>query len=326
MNQDIFILVEHLQGKVTDITYVLLAQARLLASATGVKVKALLLGSNASALAKDLAADEVLYFDHPALAEFTAEAYQVVLAKLLGENPPRLLLLGDTSTGSDTAGGLSRRLGFLLVSFCLFIHPEGAALKFTSQVCGGKILVEGQLPGDKTTLVAMLPGGVKPDDGKSAQPPRVTALPVPPLDGLRVKVTQIIEPAAGDVDISRQPVLVSVGRGIQDKGNIELAEELAQALGAVVSGSRPIVDQGWLAATRLVGKSGKAVKPKLYLALGISGAPEHVEAVTGSDTIVAINTDPTAPIFNLAKFGATVDVLDLLPVLTEKVLQAKGGS
>ena len=103
-------------------------------------------------------------------------------------------------------------------------------------------------------------------------------------------------------------------------------QELAQAMGAVVTGSRPIVDQGWLAATRLVGKSGQAVKPKIYLALGISGAPEHVEAVTGSDMIIAINTDPTAPIFNLAKFGSTVDVLDLLPVLTEKIIQARGGS
>ncbi len=325
MNQDIFVLVEHLQGKVTDITYVLLAQARLLASAAGGKVKALLLGSSVSGLTKDLAADEVLYYDHSSLAEFTAEAYQVVLVKLLSEVPPRLLLVGDTSIGSDTTGGLSRRLGFPLVSSCLSLQAEGASFNFTSQVCGGKILVEGQLPGDKTVLAAMLPGGIKPDAGKSAQPPRITAMPVPSLDGLRVKVTRVIEPAGGDVDISRQPVLVSVGRGIQDKGNIELAEELAQALGAVVSGSRPIVDQGWLATTRLVGKSGKAVKPKLYLALGISGAPEHVEAVTGSDTIVAINTDPTAPIFNLAKYGATVDILDLLPVLTEKVLQAKGG-
>ncbi len=325
MNQDIFVLVEHLQGKVTDITYVLLAQARLVAAATRGKVMALLLGSSVSGLARDLAADEVLYYDHPALSEFTAEAYQAVLAKQLAGTPPRLLLVGDTSIGSDTAGGLSRRLGLPLVSFCLSVQPDGAGLKFTSQVCGGKILVEGQLPGDKTVLVAMLPGGIKPDAGRSAQPPRVTALPAPPLDGLRVKVTRVIEPAGGDVDISREPVLVSVGRGIQDKGNIELAEELAQALGAVVSGSRPIVDQGWLATTRLVGKSGKAVKPKLYLALGISGAPEHVEAVTGSETIVAINTDATAPIFNLAKFGATVDVLDLLPVLTEKVLQAKGG-
>ena len=326
MNQDIFVLIEHLQGKVTDISYLLLAQARLVAAVTGGKVKALLLGFGASDLARDLAADEVLYYAHPALAGFTAEAYLKVLARLLAENPPRLLLVGDTSIGSDTAGGLSRRLGLPLVSQCLSIQPEGNSLKFTSQTCGGKIVVEGILPDQTTSLVAMLPGGVKAEAGKSSQAPGITEMPEPTLDGLRVTVKQLIEPSGEDVDISKEPLLVSVGRGIQQKENIELAEELAQAMGAVVTGSRPIVDQGWLATTRLVGKSGKAVKPKLYLALGISGAPEHVEAVTGSDMIVAINTDPTAPIFNLAKFGSTVDVLDLLPVLTEKILQAKGAS
>ena len=185
--------------------------------------------------------------------------------------------------------------------------------------------MEGLLPTGTTVLAAMLPGENRPEQGKSTQPAPLTAMPVPPLDGLRVKVRQLIEPAGGDVDISKEPLLISVGRGIQQKDNIELAQELADALGAVVTGSRPIVDQGWLPTTRLVGKSGKAVKPKIYLALGISGAPEHVESITGAEMVVAINTDPAAPIFNLAKYGATVDVLDLLPVLTEQVQQAKGG-
>ena len=120
-------------------------------------------------------------------------------------------------------------------------------------------------------------------------------------------------------------MLVSVGRGIQNKDNIELANELAGALGCAVSASRPVVDQGWMPTTRLVGKSGKRVKPKIYLALGISGAPEHVEGMSDSDVIIAINTDLNAPIFNIAKYGAVVDLLDLAPVLTEKVRQAKGG-
>jgi electron transfer flavoprotein alpha subunit len=118
-------------------------------------------------------------------------------------------------------------------------------------------------------------------------------------------------------------VLVAVGRGIQQKDNLELAEELAEALGTVVAASRPIIDQNWLPTSRLVGKSGKAVKPKVYLALGISGAPEHAEGISGSDMIIAINTDPAAPIFNQARYGAEVDILDLLPVLTEKVKEAK---
>ena len=146
----------------------------------------------------------------------------------------------------------------------------------------------------------------------------------PALNDLRVTVKDYVEPAVGDVDVSKETVLVSIGRGIQNQDNVELAEELAKALGGVVAGSRPVIDQGWLAPTRLVGKSGKAVKPKLYLALGVSGAPEHVEAIGDSEMIIAINTDPAAPIFDLAKFGAQIDMLDLLPALTEKVQQAKG--
>jgi electron transfer flavoprotein alpha subunit len=125
------------------------------------------------------------------------------------------------------------------------------------------------------------------------------------------------------VDITKQSVLVTVGRGIQQKDNLDLAEELAEALGTVVAASRPIIDQSWLPVSRLVGKSGKTVKPKVFLAFGISGAPEHTEGITESEMIIAINTDPAAPIFNIAKYGAEVDMLDLLPVLTEKVKEAK---
>ena len=139
----------------------------------------------------------------------------------------------------------------------------------------------------------------------------------------RVIFKKYLEPESADVDITKQSVLVSVGRGIQQKDNLDLAEELAEALGTAVSASRPVIDQGWLSTSRLVGKSGKAVKPKVYLAFGISGAPEHTEGITGSDMIIAVNTDPAAPIFNIAKYGAEVDLLDLLPVLTEKIREAK---
>jgi electron transfer flavoprotein alpha subunit len=143
------------------------------------------------------------------------------------------------------------------------------------------------------------------------------------LEGLRVALKQYIEPDTSDVDITKENMLVSVGRGIQNQDNISLANELAGVLGCAVSASRPVVDQGWMPTTRLVGKSGKQVKPKIYLALGISGAPEHVEGMGESEVIIAINTDQNAPIFNIAKYGTTVDMFDLLPVLTEKIKQAK---
>jgi electron transfer flavoprotein alpha subunit len=226
--------------------------------------------------------------------------------------------------GGDVAGWLSAHLSLPLVSHCRDLQADGETIKFVSQVYGGKILVEGALP-SPTAIVMMVPGGYKAEQGKSAQTPEMVRLPAPALDGLRISVKNYIEPAAGDVDISKEGVLVSVGRGIQNQDNMEMARDLAKALGGEVAGSRPVIDQGWLPSTRLVGKSGKSVKPSVYLALGISGAPEHVEAIGDSEMIIAINTDPQAPIFDIAKYGSQVDLLDLLPVLTEKVTEAKGG-
>lgn len=323
MNADIYVLIEHLRGQVADISYAMLVAARLLAKGSGGNVVAVLLGHQAQTLADHLAADRVLYCDHPALADFTSDGYLKVLSKLLAETSPRVMLLGHTSMGADVAGILSAQVGVPLISQCVQVQADGNTLRFVSQTCGGKIMAEGELPAP-TVLVTMAPGGYKPEEGRSLTPPPVTLLAAPELEGLRVALSQYIEPDTSDVDISKEPILVSVGRGIQNQDNIELANELAAALGGVVSSSRPVVDQGWLPTTRLVGKSGKAVKPKLYLALGISGAPEHAEAITGSEMIVAINTDPAAPIFSLAKYGAVVDMFDLLPVLTEEVRKAKG--
>jgi electron transfer flavoprotein alpha subunit len=323
MKQDIYVVIEHLKNMVADISYVMLAAARDLASGTGGNVVAVVLGHNVKALASELAADQVMYIDDPVFTNFTSDAYQQVLCSLIKQNTPRAVLVGHTSIGMDFAGLVSARLNLPLVSQCHNFRNDNGALKFISQICGGKLMAEGVLP-EPTALVTMVPGGYKPEEGKSPQPPQILEIPVPPLEGLRVGVENYIEPDTSDVDISKEALLISVGRGIQNKDNIELAEELSQELGGVVSASRPVVDQGWLPTTRLVGKSGKTVKPKVYLALGISGAPEHAEAITGCDTIVAVNIDPAAPIFNIAKYGTTVDLLDLVPVLTEKVRQEKG--
>jgi electron transfer flavoprotein alpha subunit len=320
--KDIFVLIEHLQGQVSDISYVMLAAGRAVAEGTGGNVVALLLGHEVQGLASDLAADQLWYIDHPSLAHHTPEAYQQVVTNLIQANAPRLALFGDTSIGAEVAGQVSARLGLPLVSYCRSLHAEDGALKFVSQICGGKIMVEGTLPGP-TALVTMMPGGYKPEQGHSVQPPTIVTLDAQLPGSPHVALKQYIEPESGDVDISKESLLVAVGRGIQNQDNIQLAQDLADALGGVVCSSRPVVDQGWLPTSRLVGKSGKHVKPKVYLALGISGAPEHVEAIGDSDVIIAINTDPDAPIFNLAKYGATVDLFDLAPVLTEKVLQVR---
>jgi electron transfer flavoprotein alpha subunit len=319
MSQDIYVAIEHLQGKVTDSSYVMLAGARALSGSTGGQVVAVLLGNNAQGLAGNLAADKVLYIDHAALADFTSDAYLAALSGLIQAQAPRAVIFGHSSIGMDLASGLSVKLGLPVVSSCRNFTADG---KFVCQICGGKIMAEGDLP-SPTALITMVQGGYKVEQGQSTQAPPVTSVPAPALDGLRITLKQYIEPDTSDVDITKEKMLVSVGRGIQNKDNIELANELAAALGCAVSSSRPVVDQGWMPTTRLVGKSGKHVKPKIYLALGISGAPEHVEGMGDSEVIIAVNTDPNAPIFNIAKYGTTTDMFDLLPVLTEKVKLAK---
>jgi electron transfer flavoprotein alpha subunit len=270
-------------------------------------------------MAGNLAADKVLYVDHAALTDFTSDGYQRVLAELIKGQSPRLVIFGHSSIGMDVASGLSAKLGLPVISSCRNFTAEG---KFVSQICGGKIMAEGEIPAP-SALITMVPGGYKSEQGQSTQPAAVTSVPAPSLEGLRLTVKQYIEPDTSDVDITKEKMLVSVGRGIQNKDNIELANDLAAALGCVVSASRPVVDQGWMPTTRLVGKSGKKVKPKIYLALGISGAPEHVEGMGDSEVIIAVNTDQNAPIFNIAKYGTTTDMFDLIPALIEKAKQSK---
>ncbi|MCI0519101.1 MAG: electron transfer flavoprotein subunit alpha/FixB family protein [Chloroflexi bacterium] len=322
MKPEIYVLIERLGGQVADISYTLLAAAGKLAPAIEAGVVAVLLGHEIQELANDLKADRVLYFDHPALADFSPSAYRRVMTALIKENKPRLALFGDTSMGVDIAGPLSMRLDLPLVSSCRAIQAGEGGLRFTSQICGGKLLAEGTLP-ETTTLVAMIPGGYKGEEGRAAQPPVVVWESVPPFEQMPIKFRQYHAPPVSDVDISKEPVLISVGRGIQNQDALDMVQELARALGGVVSASRPVVDQGWLPTSRLVGKSGKRVKPKIYLALGISGAPEHVEAITDAEIIIAVNTDPAAPIFSVAHYGAEVDLFDLVPALTAAVEQAK---
>lgn len=323
MGNEIFVVVEHLEGQVADISYVMLAAARALAQDTAGEVAAVLLGEGASALAADLAADRVLYVEHPQLAAFTPEAYARAVAQLIADRSPRAVLCGDTSIGAEVAGALSVRLGLPLVSAARTFRQEAGAPVVVSQAFGGKIMVESPLP-SPTALVLLTPGGYKPEQGRSSVAAPTTTVDAPDLGGLRITHVRYVQPEVGDVDISKASILVAVGRGIQQGDNVEMAEELAAALGGAVCASRPIVDQGWLPIGRLVGKSGHVVKPRLYIALGISGAPEHTEGITGSETIVAINTDPAAPIFDVAQYGAEIDLFDLLPVLTEAVTAAKG--
>jgi electron transfer flavoprotein alpha subunit len=324
MPKNILVLIEHLQGAVAEISYSLLAAARELSQPGEGKVCAILLGNQIEGLASTLHADQVVLVEHPLLAEFNSEAYSRTLASLITEYEPRLVLLGDTSVGSGVAAQLSVQLDLPLVSNCKRICAENGSWTFESQICGGKMMVEGELP-SPSCLVALIPGGYRVEDGVAEGQAELIRADPPGLDDMRIKTMGFTEPVVGDVDITREAMLIAVGRGIEQEDNLELVDELAAALGAAVCASRPIVDQGWLGTDRMVGKSGKAVKPKLYLSLGISGAPEHLEGMNASDLIIAVNTDPTAPIFEAARYGVDLDLLYLLPALTEAVLSVKGG-
>jgi electron transfer flavoprotein alpha subunit len=323
MNQDVYVVIEHLRGQVSDISYVMLAAGHKLTQNTGGEVVGVLLGQDVQDLTSNLAADRILLIEHPALAEFTPDAYQHTLSKLITENQPRMVLFGNTTIGAGVASLLSAELGLPLVGSCTTFTGSPGQGKSVSNICGGKILVESDLP-DEITLVTMIPGSFKPEEGQSEVAPEVIHSSPPTLEDLQIKLAQYIEPEAGDVDITEEPILISIGRGIQTEDNLELAEELAEVLGGVVSASRPVVDQGWLPTSRMVGKSGQKVKAKLYLALGISGAPEHIEGITDCETIIAINTDSTAPIFDVANYGAEIDMLDLVEVLIEEIEEVKG--
>lgn len=319
MSADVAVVVEHLEGAVAEVTFEMLGVARGLARAGGGRVIAIAVGGDGPGLAGELgAADIVVVCRDAALVHYTPEAHQRALATVLEARRPRATLLGSTAMGMDLAAGLSARLGWPLVAYCRDVGLDGGRLRATSQIYGGKILAEAEVEGPHA-LLSMLPGAAAAEARRTAGTPAVEEAPVPAAGPARVRFRRLIRPEGGDVDITREAVLVSVGRGIQSRDNLALVEELAEALGGIVSASRPIVDQGWLPRTRQVGKSGMAVKPRLYLAVGISGAPEHLEGMRGAEVVVAINTDPAAPIFGVAHYGVVADLFDLLPLLTEKL-------
>jgi electron transfer flavoprotein alpha subunit len=305
------------------VSFELLGRGRALAGAAGGRLVAVVLGQGVTGLAGELGvADSVLAVEHPALEPYTPEAHERALVPLLRARAPRLLLLGSTTVGMDLAAGLSAQLGWPLVAYAREVGLDGGKVTATSQIYGGKILAESEIAAEHA-VVSVLAGAYPADKGRGSGRPAAETVPAEGLEGLRVRFRRLIEPEAGDVDITRERALVSVGRGIQSQDNVPLVEELAEALGATLAASRPIVDQGWLPKTRQVGKSGMSVKPKLYVAVGISGAPEHLEGMRGAETIVAINTDPRAPIFDVAHFGVVADLFEVLPALTGKIKAAR---
>jgi electron transfer flavoprotein alpha subunit len=317
MANDILVLADHLRGQLSDATLELVSKARELAGATGGQTVVALLGAS-DAAGQITGADTVLTVDHPALTDYMPEAWEKTLLHLVNERQPRLVLIANTTIGMDLGAGLSAAWGAPLVAYTVRLEADGSDIVATAQVYGGKLLAEVALNGDRgiCTVVA----GSFPAAGAGAESPAVEAVTPPAgLDDLKTSFLAMVEPEGTDVDITAADILVSVGRGIGSQDNLEEVQELADAMGAPLSASRPITDSGWLPKTRQVGKSGLKVKPKVYLTFGISGAPEHLEGMRDAELIIACNTDEAAPIFDVAHYGTTIDLFDLVPAINDKL-------
>jgi electron transfer flavoprotein alpha subunit len=318
----IFVLTEHRQGQIRDITYEMLTKAREIAEKTNAELTAVILAKNAKELAKPLTeyAKTVIAVEDPKLENFNSEAYKKILAKLITEHKPSLVLMGHTSYGIDLAPRLAAALNLPLATDLIDLAFENDTLNVTRQMHGGKVNVKATARKAETYITTIRQATFTP---KKPEPPangQITEAHSPLTEGITEKrFIQYVLPPPGGVDINAAEKLVGIGRGIKDQANIPQVEDLAKALGAVLSCSRPIVDKGWLPNDRQVGSSGKTVKPKLYLALGISGAFQHVLGMKGSDLIIAVNKDSKAPIFSFADYGIIEDLFKIVPSLKNKV-------
>jgi electron transfer flavoprotein alpha subunit len=314
----VLILAEHLKGEIADITYEMLGIGRKLADDLKVPLHSIVFGKDSESIAMHLGvSDSVFVLNNPQMDIPSPDVVSNILKGLNEQKAYSLVLIGGTNVSTGIGPKLSFRSGLPFVNFCRNIWVKDGTVSFTSQLFGGKILSDISLPGSRG-IISIYPGSFPGNAGKSDKKPPIEMLSIP-TEETKVVFKQYIEPEAGDVDITKQDVLVSVGRGISNADNIAMAEELATILGGAVCASRPVIDQGWLPLSRQVGKSGMTVKPKLYFSLGVSGAPEHAEGMKDSGLILAINTDPNAPIFSVAHYGICADLFDIIPPLIEKL-------
>ncbi|HWM51512.1 MAG TPA: electron transfer flavoprotein subunit alpha/FixB family protein [Thermoplasmata archaeon] len=321
----VLIIAEHLEGRVAPSTPELITAGRRLAAALGDErdARIVVLGSDVRVLANHLAGYtlDVLLAESPALAEYAGDSYVQAVRGIVESNAPRIVLVAHTSQGYDFAPALAGAMDLPLVTNCLAVDFAGDRLVATRRLLNEKVQAQVEIRSERPIVVTMRPGAEKPM-GPAAGMMKVTAVPVT-IDPSTVRETfvRLERPQVEDIDLSGADIIVSAGRGIQKKENLALIEEFAKVIGGVVGASRPLTDMDWLPKTRQVGQSGKTVRPKLYVACGISGAMQHVAGMKDASLIVAINTDPTAPIFEIAHVGFVADVLKLLPA-TLKELKA----
>jgi len=316
----IFVIVEHRNGEIRDITFEMLQKAGALAQDLSCSVTAVLLAGANESFGENLAkwADRVLVFEDDRIKTYDSDLYIGILAALVKEEQPLLTLMGHTSWGMDYAPALAARTGYPLATDATDILLEDGRPQMIRQMYGGKLFSRVSFSPSAGYMITVRPGAFQ-TDGAGEKSGEVVSQNLPEeLESPRREFLEFEDTAAGDVDITQADLLVSVGRGVGDADNIETVQELADLLGGTLSCSRPVVDKNWLPKYHQVGTSGKSVKPKVYLALGISGAFQHVAGITGADCVIAVNKDKKAPIFRVADYGIADDLFTVVDALKEK--------
>ena len=324
----IIVVVEQREGKLNRVSWETIAAGQALAAQTGWTLEAAVLGSGVTAITGEIAAKKVakVYaIESPQLDPYTPDAFSFALKEFLQKHPARLVLMPHTYQVRDFVPKLATALQTTVISDAIGYKFEEGKLIFTRQMFQGKFVADVSFAGAGPCFVTFQNGSFRADTVEAAATPTpVETVNVEiPADIMRNHPQEVFQEAKQAVDLTQAEIIVSVGRGIKEQKNIELAQQLADALGGELGASRPVCDNGWLPMDRQIGSSGQTVAPKLYLALGISGAIQHIVGMKGSRSIVAINKDSEAPIFEIADYAVVGNLFDILPPLIEELKKAR---
>jgi electron transfer flavoprotein alpha subunit len=329
MTGEVLVFAEQQGGRITRPTWEAVAAGQKIAGDTDGSVVLAVVGDKSSVLTPELTAVEaagVVAVESPSLAEYTPDGYVAALAELACARQPRYVVFSHTYQVRDFAPKLAAALGAGFISDCLGYRKQDGRLIFVRQVFQGKFNADLEFTGDPPYLVSFQAGSFREDAVKrGGNAPVATVGAAVPGERIRTKPGERFREAKQAADLTQAEIIVAVGRGIKAPENVDLARKLADALGGELGASRPICDGGWLPMDRQIGSSGQTVTPKLYVALGISGAIQHQVGMKGSRTVLAINKDREAPIFEAATYGVVGDLFEIVPTLTEAIRKAKGG-
>jgi electron transfer flavoprotein alpha subunit len=326
MSNGILVFAEHRDGTLNKTSFEAVAAAQSLAAELGQSVTAVLVGSGAEGLAQEVAGYDVGrvdYADNEKLAQYTPDGYTDAVEQVVRSVDPHYVILPHTYLVRDFAPKLAARFQKGLISDCIRAQVAEGRVTFSRRIFLGKIDADVTSDGEPPVFATFQSGAYRGDQAKKGGGAATVEKMTVEVGEIRMKPEAPFQEVKQAVDLTKADVIVAIGRGIKSKENIALAEQLAQALGGDIAASRPICDAEWLPIDRQIGSSGQTVAPKLYVALGISGAIQHLVGMKNSGTIVAINKDPEAPIFDIADYGIVGDLFEAVPVLTEEIKKLK---